>query len=229
MVRVGVIMFMGGCLVVAGTSRAWAQSCNSPCCGKSLKTKVTESSKGKGEKAKSIEKNRILSAYFKIWKALGKDELKGVSKAKEELILALNSAKKNAPEGLSKKELEKRSKILAQIGFNAAKLELDSIKKTRDGLGLVSKDLRSFVEMFPGEADAYIVYCDMAKKSWLQDTPEVLNPYYGASMERCGRVVHRPKWSIYKCPMHPDIQKSSSGKCPKCGMELIHAKCPPGA
>jgi hypothetical protein len=32
----------------------------------------------------------------------------------------------------------------------------------------------------------------MAKKSWLQDTPKVLNPYYGAAMATCGSVIHKP-------------------------------------
>ena len=26
---------------------------------------------------------------------------------------------------------------------------------------------------------------------------------------------------IYVCPMHPDIRQQSSGKCPKCGMNLL--------
>lgn len=26
---------------------------------------------------------------------------------------------------------------------------------------------------------------------------------------------------IYVCPMHPDIRQQSSGKCPKCGMNLV--------
>ena len=26
---------------------------------------------------------------------------------------------------------------------------------------------------------------------------------------------------IYLCPMHPDVRQSESGKCPKCGMDLL--------
>lgn len=26
--------------------------------------------------------------------------------------------------------------------------------------------------------------------------------------------------AIYTCPMHPEVQQSTSGKCPKCGMAL---------
>ena len=26
---------------------------------------------------------------------------------------------------------------------------------------------------------------------------------------------------LYHCPMHPEVRRSDSGKCPKCGMELL--------
>ena len=26
---------------------------------------------------------------------------------------------------------------------------------------------------------------------------------------------------IYLCPMHPDVRQPQSGKCPKCGMDLL--------
>lgn len=32
--------------------------------------------------------------------------------------------------------------------------------------------------------------------------------------------LENSKVSIYSCPMHPEIQKDSTGTCPKCGMNL---------
>ena len=29
------------------------------------------------------------------------------------------------------------------------------------------------------------------------------------------------KLTQYYCPMHPEIVRSSAGKCPKCGMDLV--------
>jgi Heavy metal binding domain len=26
---------------------------------------------------------------------------------------------------------------------------------------------------------------------------------------------------VYLCPMHPDVRRTSPGKCPKCGMNLL--------
>jgi hypothetical protein len=31
----------------------------------------------------------------------------------------------------------------------------------------------------------------------------------------------RPANPVYTCPMHPEVQKSAPGKCPKCGMTLV--------
>lgn len=33
-------------------------------------------------------------------------------------------------------------------------------------------------------------------------------------------IEENSKVSIYSCPMHPEIQKDSTGTCPKCGMKL---------
>jgi len=147
-----------------------------------------------GEKTggkKKVETSFLL-AYFRVWKALGKDELKGVPEAKKDLVSALQASAKTAPKGLAEKDRVQRGKLLASAQAAASKLDVADLKKAREGFGALSGDLRKFVEGFPAEADAFVVYCDMAKKSWLQDTPKVLNPYYGASMSDCGSVVHKP-------------------------------------
>jgi len=146
-----------------------------------------------GEKAggKNVETS-FLPAYFRIWKALGKDELKGVPEAKKELVSILQASAKTPPKGIADKDRDRRGKLLALAQAAASKLDVADLKKTREGFGALSGDLRKFVEGFPAEADAFVVYCDMAKQSWLQDTPKVLNPYYGSSMSGCGSVIHKP-------------------------------------
>jgi hypothetical protein len=145
---------------------------------------------GQGQ-AKDAEKG-FLPPYFKIWKALGKDELAGVPEAKKDLVSALEAAEKAPPKDLAGKRAAERATLLASARAAASKLEISDLKKARDGFGPLSADLRKLVEAFPAEADAYVVYCDMAKQSWLQDSPKVLNPYYGSSMSGCGSVVHKP-------------------------------------
>jgi hypothetical protein len=33
-------------------------------------------------------------------------------------------------------------------------------------------------------------------------------------------MEQRPR-QVYLCPMHPEVRQPNSGKCPKCGMELL--------
>lgn len=40
------------------------------------------------------------------------------------------------------------------------------------------------------------------------------------NFEYAGLNTDNLKQSLYTCPMHPEIQSSTSGPCPKCGMEL---------
>ena len=134
----------------------------------------------------------LLGGYFKIWKALGNDELNGIAAAREELVAALSAASKAPPAGIGEKERELWAKLLAAASKEAREVDAKDLKKAREAFGALSIDLRKLLEAFPADLDAYVVYCDMAKKSWLQDGPKVLNPYYGASMAGCGRVVHRP-------------------------------------
>jgi len=46
-----------------------------------------------------------------------------------------------------------------------------------------------------------------------------------------GSLFAQGKKTIYTCPMHPEVQRSSPGQCPKCGMDLekktIRVKAPP--
>jgi hypothetical protein len=37
-----------------------------------------------------------------------------------------------------------------------------------------------------------------------------------------------PATTVYSCPMHPEVQSSSPGKCPKCGMNLEPRPRPKG-
>ncbi|MBI4605496.1 MAG: DUF3347 domain-containing protein [Planctomycetes bacterium] len=134
----------------------------------------------------------LLAAYFKIWRGLGEDDLRDLDKARKDLVAALGAAIKAPPEKLAARERDRRAMLLEATRREAEKLEIADLKKARAGFGALSDELRKLVKALPQEADAYVVRCDMAKKSWLQDSPKVLNPYYGQSMTDCGRVIRKP-------------------------------------
>jgi len=78
-------------------------------------------------------------------------------------------------------EVERTANALA----DAADLE-----SARAAFGDLSKPMVRYREMAGGERPM-VVYCPMAKKSWLQPEGDIGNPYYGQKMARCGEVVSK--------------------------------------
>ena len=35
------------------------------------------------------------------------------------------------------------------------------------------------------------------------------------------KTEHKEAAAVYTCPMHPEVQQNTPGKCPKCGMDLV--------
>ncbi len=52
----------------------------------------------------------------------------------------------------------------------------------------ISKSMVRLNELRAGER-LRVVYCPMAKKSWLQREEKIVNPYHGSSMGGCGEIV----------------------------------------
>lgn len=63
-----------------------------------------------------------------------------------------------------------------------------SLEEARDEFHRLSKLMVRWREMSTGDRPV-VVYCPMARKSWLQPAGEIGNPYYGQGMARCGKVV----------------------------------------
>ncbi len=78
-------------------------------------------------------------------------------------------------------EVEKSAKALA------ASTDLEA---ARAAFGELSKPMVRYREMATGNRPE-VVYCPMAKKSWLQPAGEIGNPYLGQKMARCGNVVSK--------------------------------------
>lgn len=111
---------------------------------------------------------QLIPSYETISEALAADDLKGAIDGAEDLGLwAECSGEENLDARVA--DLE-RSRTLseARIIF-------------RD----ISREVIRLAQWIPGH---YVLTCPMAKADWIQTRPEVANPYYGASMLRCGSI-----------------------------------------
>lgn len=122
--------------------------------------------------------------YLAIQEALAGDSLDLVPEhaaALQELATAMkdNSSKGEHPSG-------------AAIAAAAERLtRATEIKEARLAFGDLSELLIRAGDLVPTD-DLKVAYCSMADEHWLQTGDQIANPYYGASMLRCGGFVEQP-------------------------------------
>ena len=128
----------------------------------------------------------VLAQYVQIQKALAGDTTKGVTRAAKR-IAAL--APKLDAESVQGKHAAHYKKMPTKIKAAATKLgKATEIEKQRAAFKELSRPMAMWATMSkpPG---VNVVFCSMARGSWLQREKTISNPYYGAKMLRCGEVV----------------------------------------
>jgi hypothetical protein len=118
----------------------------------------------------------VLANYDKIQVSLATDTLNGVQGAADAIAkLVAGDSMKMLPA-----ELAAQADALAKAGDLAA---------ARESFKQFSASLVGALEAAKVQTGRYyVVYCDMAKGSWLQTDKTVRNPYYGKSMSQCGEI-----------------------------------------
>ena len=112
--------------------------------------------------------------YLEIQEALASDSLEGVAEAGQALAGATR---------------ERATKVCAQAEVLAKAADISAARTVFRAL---SDAMIAEVEAgkFSG-AEIYLAHCPMAKASWVQAGKGIRNPYYGASMLKCGVIKPR--------------------------------------
>jgi Cu(I)/Ag(I) efflux system membrane fusion protein len=137
---------------------------------------------------------KLLKAYFEIQKALAGDDFPGSKSAAS--AIATNLAEIDAG-SLAGQALAFWKESQAVLGHAASKIAAAAdIEAARAAFKHLDGSLTTALESLGLPADSgpiYRVYCPMAfddrGASWLQPDEEIRNPYFGASMLRCGVVT----------------------------------------
>jgi membrane fusion protein, copper/silver efflux system len=145
----------------------------------------------------------IAEAYFEVKNALVNDDAESVQKAAGKVTGAIAKVQMSLLEGDAhhhwmalQKQLEEASGIIS---------ETSDIEKQREHFNMLSEAILETTESFGLETDrAYRLFCPMAFDNkgafWLSESDEVLNPYFGNMMLRCGEVkqTYRKGQRVYK-------------------------------
>lgn len=131
----------------------------------------------------------ILVEYLRAQTALASDSDKGIAavgRGIAKLAAKLDPASVKGASAAQLKELPAKLKSAAEK-LAAAK----GLARARDAFKELSRPLVLWATL-TRPADVNVAYCSMAKGSWLQQGKALRNPYYGASMLRCGEIVSGP-------------------------------------
>jgi Cu(I)/Ag(I) efflux system membrane fusion protein len=118
----------------------------------------------------------VFSGYLKAQSLLAKDTLEGVRGVATEMAEAIRSdAQKSFPSAVSE-----HAEALARA---------ENLEAARAAYKALSESLIGYLkEQKAAIGSYYVVYCPMAKASWVQTHKTVINPYMGMSMIHCGSI-----------------------------------------
>jgi Cu(I)/Ag(I) efflux system membrane fusion protein len=124
--------------------------------------------------------------YQKIHRALAADSDRGIAAAAKKIA---RLAGKLDPAVVSGKHAGHYKGLPQKIKAAATKLgRAKGIAAKREAFKALSRPLAMWASMSKPEG-INVVFCSMARGSWLQSERTIANPYYGAQMPRCGEVV----------------------------------------
>jgi len=133
----------------------------------------------------------VYNAYIQLKDALVEDDVEVASGFSEALFKKVKQLPLNELKSVEAKKTGERLKMeLKESARKASKAK--TIEEQRDALQLLSLQLLSAIEVFGINEEVFNLHCPMANNDrgayWLSTNKEILNPYFGAAMLKCGEV-----------------------------------------
>ncbi|MBW1859814.1 MAG: DUF3347 domain-containing protein [Deltaproteobacteria bacterium] len=128
----------------------------------------------------------VVEEYLKIQEALADDKTDGVKSAAKKVAALSDNLDPNTVTG---EHAMHYKDVPANIKTAALKLAKGKeIGAMREAFKELSRPMAMWATMSKPEG-IYLVYCPMAKGSWLQTDKVIRNPYHGHEMLHCGEFV----------------------------------------
>lgn len=128
----------------------------------------------------------ILKPYLVLQKNLSNDKMDGIVTAAGK-IKELSS--KLDPKSVTGEHAGHYKDVPSNLIKHSSDLQkVKTIEQAREEFKKLSKPMAMWASMSkPKGID--VMYCEMAKASWLQPKGRIANPYYGKKMSKCGSVI----------------------------------------
>jgi Cu(I)/Ag(I) efflux system membrane fusion protein len=128
----------------------------------------------------------IVAEYETIHGALSGDSTKGVARSAKRIVKLAASLDPKTVQGKHAPHFEQVPRKIRDAAVKLSKAR--EISEQRAAFKELSRPLAMWATI-SRPAGINVVYCSMARGSWLQKEKKIRNPYYGAKMLRCGEVV----------------------------------------
>ncbi len=147
---------------------------------------------GHGENAESAFA-AVWHHYEALWQTLADDSGEGLAEHAEGIREAADriTADFSLEEAglIQDADADEAAEFFSDIAKTALYLgSTTDLATAREAFYEISKTMVRLNELRAGDK-LKVVYCAMAKKSWLQREEKIVNPYHGKSMGGCGEVV----------------------------------------
>lgn len=135
--------------------------------------------------------NGFLADYFLLNQALIEDNQDGAKAAAKKLSETVTKFDMTKLEGEQMNFYHTQQAKLNE-GLKGIASSAD-IEETRTELSIISESIYALAKAYhPNETALYVQFCPMAKNgegaTWVSNTNEVINPYMGQRMLKCGRT-----------------------------------------
>lgn len=128
-----------------------------------------------------------LTAYLGVKDALVDSDVNAASVRAEELVKAVDAVDASKMSDAQKTQWEK---LGPRIRTDASHINKNKdLAHQREHLMKLSNNMYALVHGFKANgSDVYLFYCPMKKATWLSESKDVRNPYYGKRMLDCGSI-----------------------------------------
>ena len=142
----------------------------------------------KAQNVTKIEFNKTLKAYFDLKNALATDNVNLAGMGAKSLLTSLKTFPVKALTATQQAEWNKQTGELQKYADPIVmEKEIKSQRKSFEGVAYAMIKLVKAVGLNNNEL--YVQYCPMVKKSWLNETEDIQNPFYGSKMYDCGEIT----------------------------------------
>ena len=149
------------------------------------KGSATESRDIAASTLKNGATSEIIDGYMQIKNGLVSDDKVAAAKGGSMMLMAFTKFDMSQ---LGEAQHKEYMEILESAKEKAENIVKSPIEHQREHFETLSNDVMDLITLLGTDKTLYQDYCPMKKVSWLSETKDIKNPFYGSKMLTCGNV-----------------------------------------